>query len=112
MPGGLSIQIQAEGEATRLGRFTRTEQLLLDPVSSTFSGLIVFTAASGDTLAGTVQGGFVSATSATGTYTFTNGTGRFTGVSGSAAFALTTPDGVSFAVDFSGTVSSSGRGPS
>jgi hypothetical protein len=106
---GLSLQVESAGEATRLGRFTRTEVLLLDPTTNTFAGLVTFTAASGDTLSGLVSGGFVSAASATGTYQFTGGTGRFAGATGRASFSLTTEDGVHFSVSFKGFVEGARR---
>lgn len=99
---GLSIQTEATGDATRIGAFTRTEVLLLDPVTSTVAGLVTFRAENGDSLNGTVIGSFVSATQVTGHYRFTGGTGRFAGAGGRAAFVLDTPDGVSFAVTFKG----------
>jgi hypothetical protein len=106
---GVSIQVESQGEATHLGRFTRTEVLLLDPTTNTFAGLIAFTLANGDTLTGLVSGGFVSPTSATGTYQFTGGTGRFAGASGWAAFSLTTEDGVQFSVAFKGAIEGAKR---
>ncbi len=99
---GLSIQTEAEGDATRIGHFTRTEVLLLDPVTSTVAGLVTFRTANGDTLNGVVTGSFVSATQVTGRYRFTGGTGRFAGAGGRAAFVLETPDGVAFSVTFEG----------
>ena len=101
---GVSMQIESQGEATRLGRFTRTEVLLLDPTTNTFAGLIAFTTANGDTVTGLVSGGFVSPTSATGTYWFTGGTGRFAGASGWASFSLSSEDGVNFTVAFKGSI--------
>lgn len=101
---GVSIQVESQGEATRLGSFTRTEVLLLDPTTNTFAGLIAFTSANGDLLTGLVSGGFVSPTSATGTYQFTGGTGRFAGASGWASFSLTSDDGVHFTVEFKGSI--------
>lgn len=99
---GLSIQTEATGDATRIGHFTRTEVLLLDPITSTLAGLVTFRTDNGDTLNGVVTGSFVSPTQVTGLYRFTGGTGRFAGADGKAAFVLETPDGVSFAVTFKG----------
>ena len=101
---GLSIQTEAEGDATRIGHFTRTEVLLLDPVTSTVAGLVSFRTENGDTLNGVVIGSFVSATQVTGHYRFTGGTGRFAGAGGKAAFVLETPDGVAFSVTFKGQI--------
>ena len=107
-PGGVVLAVRAEGNATQLGRFSREETILFNPATGTLTGLIVFTAANGDQLFGTVEGGFVSATVATGTYTFTGGTGRFQNASGEADFSLSTSDGVHFAVEFDGSLSSVG----
>ena len=107
-PAGVVLTVQAEGYATQLGRFTREETILFNPATGTLTGLIVFTAANGDQLFGTVEGGFVSPTVATGTYTFTGGTGRFQNASGEADFSLSTSDGVHFAVEFDGSLSSVG----
>ena len=108
VPGGIELTVQANGHATQLGQFSRHEVILFDPVAGTLTGTIVFTAANGDQLSGTVAGGFVAPGTATGTYTFTGGTGRFANASGVAAFSLTTPDGAQFSVTFEGTVSSVG----
>ena len=107
-PAGVVLTVQAEGNAAHLGRFSREETILFNPVTGTLTGAIVFTAANGDQLFGTVQGGFVSATEATGTYTFTGGTGRFQNASGGAEFSLSTSDGVHFTVEFDGSLSSVG----
>lgn len=104
-PGGVTLTVVAEGQATQLGEFTRVEELLFNPGTGAVSGTIVFTAANGDQLAGVVSGGFVSPTTATGTYTFLGGTGRFKQATGSADFVVTTADGVHFTVEFRGTVS-------
>ena len=101
-PGGVAITVVAQGNATHLGLISREEHILLDPVTSTFTGTIVFTAANGDQLSGLLSGGFVSQTSATGSYLFTGGTGRFVDTTGDADFVLSTPDGVHFNVTFEG----------
>jgi|GEM_PF-1674103 len=107
-PAGVVLTVQAEGKATLLGGFSREEEILFNPASGALTGLIVFTAANGDQLFGTVEGGFVSPTRATGTYTFTGGTGRFQNASGDADFSLSTSDGVHFTVEFDGSLSSVG----
>jgi len=107
-PAGAVLTVQAEGNATQLGRFSREETILFNPATGALTGLIVFTAANGDELFGTVEGGFVSPTQATGTYTFTGGTGRFENASGDADFSLSTSDGVHFTVEFDGSLSSVG----
>lgn len=106
---GVQLQVESRGEATRLGPFTRTEVLLLDPATNTFAGLIAFTFANGDTLTGLVSGGFVSPTSATGTYVFTGGTGRFANAGGWASFSLTSEDGAHFSVAFKGKLDGTSR---
>ncbi|HET8669175.1 MAG TPA: hypothetical protein VFM05_00715 [Candidatus Saccharimonadales bacterium] len=103
-PGGITLSGVAEGNATYLGRFTREEQILLDPLTGTFVGTIVFTAANGDRLLCTLTGRFTSLTDATGTYTFTGGTGRFEHATGGADFVVTLPDGVHYTVEFNGTL--------
>ena len=107
-PGGLVFTVQAEGNATHLGRFTREETVLFNPATGSLTGDIVFTAADGDQLFVSVDGGFISPTEATGTYTITGGTGRFVNATGSAGFVLLTPDGAHFSVEFEGTLSSVG----
>jgi hypothetical protein len=107
-PAGLVLTVLAQGNATQLGRFSREETILLNPATGTLAGLIVFTAANGDELFGTVEGGFVSPTRVTGTYTWTGGTGRFANATGGADFVISTPDGVHFSVEFNGTLSSVG----
>jgi hypothetical protein len=107
-PDGLVLTVLAEGTATHLGRFSREETILFNPGTRSLTGLICFTAANGDLLFGTVDGGFVSPTEAAGTYTFVGGTGRFKNASGEAGFALSTSDGVNFTVAFDGSLSSVG----
>jgi len=107
-PDGVLLTIHASGRSTLLGRFERVEELLLDPATGTFTGSIVFVAASHDELRVTMVGSFVSPTDAAGTYTVVGGTGRFEGASGSAAFEAFTPDGVQASVRFAGTISGFG----
>ena len=107
-PAGVVLTVLTEGNATSLGRFSRDETVLFNPLTGSLTGVIVFTAANGDQLFGTVEGGFVSPTTATGTYLFTGGTGRFVNATGSADFVVTTPDGIHLSVEFKGTISSVG----
>jgi len=107
-PGGVLLTVLAEGKATHLGRFFREETVLFNPATGTLSGLVVYTAANGDQLFGSVVGGFISANVATGTYSFTGGTGRFANATGGAEFVISTPDGIHFSVEFKGTLSSVG----
>jgi hypothetical protein len=103
-PDGVVLTVLAQGKASHLGIFTREERIVLDPVANTFTGTMVFTAANGDRLAGTLEGAFVAPGSATGTYAFSGGTGRFAQVSGYADFVLATPDGLRFTVGFAGSI--------
>lgn len=103
-PDGITMTTVAQGNATHLGLFTREEVILLNPNSGTFEGQVVYTAANGDQLFGTVAGGFTSQTTATGSYTFSSGTGRFANATGSASFVLATPDGLNFTVRFEGSL--------
>jgi hypothetical protein len=107
-PGGVALTVLATGSATQLGEFSREETLLLDPGTGTVTGQIVFTAANGDQLRCLVAGGFTSPTTVAGTYTFAGGSGRFANATGAAVFTASTPDGVHFSLQFSGTLSSVG----
>ena len=107
-PAGVVFTVLAKGNATHLGQFSRREVVLFNPLTGTLTGNIVFTAANGDRLFGIVTGGFISPTTAKGTYTFTGGTGRLANASGRADFVLSTPDGIHFAVEFNGTLSTVG----
>jgi len=94
----------ATGVSNHLGLFTRTETVIVDLNTFTFtSKKIVFTAANGDQLYADAVGGFTSKTTAAGTYTFTGGTGRFLNATGGAVFAATAIKG-GFAVTFVGTI--------
>ena len=103
-PEGVLLTVHAEGRATHLGRFIREEMVLLNPVTGTITGMVVFTAANGDQLIAEAAGQFTSPTTVAGTYTFTGGTGRFENVVGEADFSLSTPDGVHFTVEFEGSL--------
>ena len=107
-PAGFVFTVLANGNATHLGQFSRREVVLFNPLTGTLTGNIVFTAANGDWLVGTVAGGFISPTTAKGAYTFTGGTGRFANASGRADFVVSSPDGIHLSVEFAGTVSSVG----
>jgi hypothetical protein len=103
-PTGLAITAVGDGEATHLGKFTREENILLNPGNGTITGTIVFTAADGSELACELSGAFTSPTTAAGTYTFTGGTGRFEGASGSAYFVVVQSDPANFTFEFAGTI--------
>src|SRR4030095_1750201 len=107
-PAGVVLTALSDGNATQLGRFSREEMVLLNPMTGALAGVITFTAANGDQLRCTFAGGFISPTTATGTYTFTGGTGRFENAAGSATFVASTPDGIHLSVKFEGTLSSVG----
>src|SRR4051794_28406188 len=73
--------IRYTGQATHLGRFTRTEYFALDGLGG-ISGTMVFAAANGDQLSVDFDGQFIPPTTAVGTYEFTGGTGRFRDAAG------------------------------
>ena len=104
-PNGVAITAVGEGEATHLGKFTREENILLNPENSTITGTIVFTAADGSELYCGFAGAFTGATTVAGTYTITGGTGRFDGATGAAFFDITLGDAGSFSFGFAGTIS-------
>jgi hypothetical protein len=107
-PGGVLVTVLADGYATQLGKFSREEVLLLNPVTGSAVGTIVFTAANGDQLSGVVTAQFTSPTTLVATYTFTGGTGRFADATGEAQALLSTPDGAHFTAEFEGSVTSVG----
>jgi hypothetical protein len=100
---GLHLTASATGQATHLGQFTRTENLVLYADGS-FEGTLTFIAANGDELDADFVGQFTSATTAVATYTFTGGTGRFAGASGGADATIVTSDGVHFSIAFDGSI--------
>jgi hypothetical protein len=103
-PEGIGLAASGVGEATHLGRFTRTENVIIHD-DGTIDGKIHFTAANGDRLCVEFVGAFTSPTTAEGTYTFTGGSGRFSDASGEADFTAETADGLHFSVEFEGTIS-------
>ncbi len=103
-PTSVQLTADATGEATHLGRYTRTETVVLKLANGTFAGTVTFTAANGDLLCAAAAGGFISPTTAIGTYTFTGGTGRFRDASGEAAFEAVTFDLIHIAITFEGTI--------
>lgn len=104
-PATRKLTASATGQATHLGRFTRTESLTINLAAGTFTGNLVFTAANGDLLKADFTGNFTSLAgdAAVGTYVFTGGTGRFQNASGQAAFQVTA-DGAGFDVTFNGSI--------
>lgn len=102
--GGVVITAVGEGTATKLGKFTRSETILLDPATGTVTGTITFVAADGDELYCTFEGAYTSPTTLSGTYTFTGGTGRFESASGEADFNIVLADQGAFTFDFVGVI--------
>ncbi len=101
----LQLSAAATGVATHLGRFTRTEMLLVDQFGVFQEGTMTFTAANGDELYADVEGGFTAAdlSAAAGSYIFTGGTGRFHNASGSAQFVAVASE-TGYDVTFDGKV--------
>jgi len=94
--------VQYTGQATHLGRFTRTEYFNFDGFGGIF-GTMFFTAANGDRLDLNFDGQFTPPT-AEGTYEITGGTGRFRDAAGTADFrAVLGPEG-RVEVDFAGSI--------
>jgi len=98
-----AVVVEATGNSTHLGSFTRTEYIYFGP-NGAISGNLIFKAANGDELWADFSGQFTSLTTAEGTYTITGGTGRFSDATGSVTFAATTPDGIHAAVSFEGPI--------
>ena len=103
-PTGVAITAVGEGEATHLGKFTREENILLNPENNTLTGTIIFTAADGSELYCGFVGAFTGATTVAGTYTFTGGTGRFDGATGGAFFNVELGEGGTVSFGFAGTI--------
>ena len=103
-PNGVEITAVGHGNATQLGRFSRSETILLNPSTGTFTGTITFVAANRDELYCTFEGAFTSQTTASGVYTFTGGTGRFKNASGQADFNISQSDQVNFTFNFRGLI--------
>ena len=103
-PNGVAITAEGSGEATHLGRFTRTEEILLNPATGAFTGSIIFIAADGSELHCDFTGALTGPATAGGTYTFTGGTRRFEGASGEASFSITQSDPVNFYFEFTGVI--------
>jgi hypothetical protein len=101
----LELTAIATGQATHLGRFTRTETVLVSPFGVFLEGSITFTAANGDELYADVAGGFTSPdlSTAEGSYVFSGGTGRFEDASGSAEFVAVASE-TGFVVTFDGEI--------
>lgn len=103
-PTGVAITTIGDGEATHLGKFTREEEILLNPANGTLTGTIAFSAADGSQLYCDLAGAFTGPNTVAGTYTFTGGTGRFVNASGVAYFSVVQSDPANFTFDFAGTI--------
>lgn len=102
--GGVEITATGSGEATHLGKYTRTEQIFLDPSTGALTGSITFVAADGSELFCEFSGGFTGPNTASGTYDLVGGTGRFQNASGTASFNISQTDPVNFDFSFIGTI--------
>ena len=91
------------GQATHLGRFTRTEYFQLDGAGG-ISGTMAFTAANGDELYLDFTGQFLSPTTVLGAYQFAGGTGRFRDAAGAADFTAVLGAEGRVEVIFDGTI--------
>jgi hypothetical protein len=104
---------QAEGEATHLGHFRLSGQVVIDVTTGLATGDFTLTAANGNTLSLVFEGYTIDATHGIGNFMIIGGTGRFYGATGGytdyITFAL--PLGSSpnpFFEVFDGTISSPG----
>jgi hypothetical protein len=106
----------AEGEATHVGHYTLTTDIVVDVRFGTATSVVTFTAANGDMLF-LDSDGHVDPTDVTKTvanYTVTGGTGRFEGATGSFtghqqfAFAVNVPYPNPYVSEIEGTISSPG----
>jgi hypothetical protein len=114
-PPFVSVEVNTEGNATHLGRFTLDELATVNIFTRVATGTFLFTAANGDTVFGTFSG--LATLTAPDVLTIvenaiiTGGTGRFDGATG--GFTRTryknTVTGVT-AGEFAGTISSPGQG--
>ena len=95
--------VEYSGQATHLGRFTRTEYFFLDETGRVF-GWMVYTAADGDQLRLDFEGQFISPTTAVGTYEFAGGSGRFRDATGTADFEAVLGDQGHVEVVFDGSI--------
>lgn len=91
-PAPLDITVDAEGQATHLGRYSSSANFLVtftSPTTAVFDGGGSFTAANGDQLAFTYTGDFFPGPVAggLGDYELTGGTGRFAGATGTGVFS-------------------------
>ncbi|HEV3261660.1 MAG TPA: hypothetical protein VG013_32725 [Gemmataceae bacterium] len=114
-PPFLSVDIEATGKATHLGRFALDIPHVVKVANGTATGSYEFTAANGDTLFADFTG-TARPTATPGvlyieeTATITGGTGRFAGATGSFAVErlFDTVAGTTIG-SFEGTISSPGR---
>ena len=101
----MALVLESVGNATSLGKFTKTEFLYVNDLPA-ISGTAIFEAANGDQVFAEFVGGFTSPTTAEGVYTITGGTGRFFGATGTVHFDAFAQDLSSLiTLNFAGTIS-------
>ena len=111
-----SVLVEAEGNATQLGRFTVAIPHLVNTSTRTAVGTYVFTAANGDTLTADFTGhaapsGTPGILAIVEVATITGGTGRFEGATGTfTSERLFDTINLTTIGSFSGTISSPGAG--
>jgi hypothetical protein len=110
----VTASIVSEGEATHVGRFTLTGQVMIHVITGDAVGVFTLTAANGDMLFLTLVGHPpTDPTHGGGEFTIVGGTGRFQGATGSFTDLIewALPLGASpnlFTEVFAGTISSPG----
>jgi len=78
----VSTTLDGEGEATHLGHFTVTAEVIVDVITGIATGDWTLTAANGDELFVTFEGFGIDPTHGGGVMTVEGGTGRFQGATG------------------------------
>ncbi len=74
---------EGAGQATHLGNFTTSGYVAINFIPGTVLGTFTLTAANGDMLFLTMEGGGIDPTHGVGNFTIVGGTGRFQGATGS-----------------------------
>jgi hypothetical protein len=111
-PWIVNLTVEWEGVSSHLGKFTRTDWLVVNFATGELFGTKTFTAANGDQLDVYTEGEFdptavpslENPLEITGTYEFTGGTGRFEDATGNANFRVLTPDFAVGLLDFEGSI--------
>ena len=100
--GILSTRVEGEGQATHLGRFTVTGDVVVDVATGIPHGTWTLTAANGDRLFLTMTGHGIDPTHGFGAFTVVGGTGRFAGATGSYEQIITfaVPRGTSESIPY------------